>query len=338
MRIGRTRKTLKDIAGEAKLSIATVSQILNDKPCNFSSEETKIKVKNIAQAMGYRPNIGYKIMMGAKTKTVAIVISIPATRSDEHIQKLILLLSEKLLQKGYASYVSTLTLDENENISVVEELVQRGVEHFVMIGSPRGYKRIQKIFDENAKTHIGYNSVFERNINFDVVPAVEVILKFFLSEKRVNFKMLLENNFYSGRFTALKNIFKNSTNEELQKKYVVPVDNLLEISSEFDKHAFTIGYETTRDIIEKDPSVRALFYLNDYFAVGGLKYLVEKHYEIGRDIAIAGFNNIHAVRCSPFPISSVEHNIERISELILNELFTKTPFKIYEKPEIHIRK
>lgn len=342
MKRENTRKTLKDIAEEAKLSIATVSQILNDKPCNFSSEATKIKVKAIAQSMGYKPNIGYKIMMGAKTKTVAIVISIPAVRSDEHIQKLILLLNEKLLKSGYASYVCTLSLNEDENISIIEELVQRGVEHFAMIGSPCGYQKIQGLFDKHDKTYIGYNSVLDRHLDFNVTPAVDAILEFFLNEKRTNFKMILadtaRNNFKDSRFIALKNIFREQSNEELWDKYVVPVTNLIEITAEFEKHAFFKGYEATRNIMERDPSVQALFYLNDYFAVGGVKYLVEKHYEIGKDIAVAGFNNIHAVKYSPFPISSVEHNIEHISDVMIKELFNKTPFESYEAPKVHIRK
>lgn len=342
MKAGKTRKTLKDIADAAGLSIATVSQILNDKPCNFSSEETKHKVKAIALEMGYRPNIGYKIMMGVKTKTVAIVTSIPAVRSDEHIQKMILLLTEKLLKKGYASYVCTLTLNEDENLSIIQELIQRGAEHFAMIGSPVGHEKIQELFEKHDKTYIGYNSRFSRHIDFDVVPAAEAILRFFLSEGRTNFKMILSqrngHDFSSGRFLALKRIFKDLSDDALISKYIVPINDGLNVVHEYEKYAFEKGYEIARTIMEEDPSVTALFYLNDYYAIGGVKYLVEHDYKIGKDIAVAGFNNIYAVKCNPFPISSVEHNIEDISDVIVNELFGKTAVELLAKPEIYIRK
>jgi hypothetical protein len=36
---------LSDVAEAAELSLATVSQILNNKPCNYSSEETRQRVR-----------------------------------------------------------------------------------------------------------------------------------------------------------------------------------------------------------------------------------------------------------------------------------------------------
>ncbi|MFA6717205.1 MAG: LacI family DNA-binding transcriptional regulator [Victivallales bacterium] len=342
MKNENTRKTLKDIAAEAKLSVATVSQILNDKPCNFSSEKTKRKVKSIAHQMGYRPNIGYKIMMGHKTQTVGIIIGFSNTRSDEHIQKLILHLNEILLKNGYASYVCTLSLNENENISTIEDLIHRGVEHFVMLGSPRGIEKIQVLFHRYDKTYIGFNSVLDRNLNFDIVSAVKAILEFFLNEGRTNFKMVLldqgKSTFLEDRFIALKNILQGRDNEELWNKYIYPIPYSYETTIEFEEYAFLKGYEATREIMQKDFFVQAIFYTNDNFAIGGVKYLVENDYKIGKDIAVAGFNNIHAVRYNPFPVSSVEHNIDHISKVLLEELFKKTPFLALEKPEIHIRK
>jgi len=335
-------KTLKDIAKATQLSISTVSQILNNKPSNFSSEATKMKVKAIAQAVGYRPNIGYKIMMGAKTNTSAILIAISAVGTDEHIQKLILLLSEKLRIKGYSTYICTLDTNENKNISMVEDLIYRGAEHFIVIGAPFGYETIQELFKMHAKTYIAYNSLLDRCINADVVPGVEALLRFFLSENRTNFKMILpdpvKDKFSGDRFMALKNIFSTLGNEELLDKYIAPVENPLELSPEFEKYAFEQGYEATRNIIGKAPSVQALLYQNDYFALGGVKYLIEKGYRIGKEIAIAGFNNIYAVKYNPFPISSIEHNIENISDMLIREMFNKTPFQAKEKLEVCIRK
>ena len=41
--------SLKSIAEACSLSVSTVSQILNDKPNNFSSEETKRRVREAAR-------------------------------------------------------------------------------------------------------------------------------------------------------------------------------------------------------------------------------------------------------------------------------------------------
>ena len=66
--------SLKSIACRCGLSVSTVSQILNGRR-NYCSEEQIARVRKLAAEMGYQPNIGYKIMVGEKTRTVAILFS-----------------------------------------------------------------------------------------------------------------------------------------------------------------------------------------------------------------------------------------------------------------------
>lgn len=333
------RKTLKDIASEANLSISAVSQILNGRDCNFCATETKEKVKRIAQDLGYRPNIGYKIMMGVKTKTACITVSNPISKNEEHIQKLILLLTEKLRVQGFSVYICTLSSNDSENISIFEDLILRGTEHFIIIGKASGYLKIQDLLKRHNKTYIGVGSGLERDIDFDVFSASKAILEFFLEEKRSNFRMILaENNFTGSRYLALKSIFDKLEEEKLISRYVVTISNIDWSSEMFEPYAFEEGYKIAKNILEQDPDVQALFYTNDYFAVGAVKYLFEKKYKIGKDIAVAGFNNIHAVKYNAFPISSAEHNVKLLSETILGEMFNKEPFHILEKLDVKIRK
>ena len=75
MPVMRTHKvTLKHVAAAANLAVPTVSQILNGRR-NYCSEEQIARVRKLAAEMGYQPNIGYKIMVGEKTRTVAILFS-----------------------------------------------------------------------------------------------------------------------------------------------------------------------------------------------------------------------------------------------------------------------
>lgn len=47
--------SIKDVAREAGVSIATVSRVLND--VDVVNEDTKKKVKDAIEKLGYRPNI-----------------------------------------------------------------------------------------------------------------------------------------------------------------------------------------------------------------------------------------------------------------------------------------
>lgn len=53
---------LKIIAERAGLSQSTVSQILNRKANDFSSEETRQRVFALASELGYKQNFGHKLL------------------------------------------------------------------------------------------------------------------------------------------------------------------------------------------------------------------------------------------------------------------------------------
>jgi LacI family transcriptional regulator len=64
--------SIKDVAKEAGVSIATVSRVLND--VDVVNEETKKKVQDAIKKLGYRPNIVARSLKTQRTKTVGILI------------------------------------------------------------------------------------------------------------------------------------------------------------------------------------------------------------------------------------------------------------------------
>ncbi len=64
--------TIKNIADQLGLSIATVSRALKDS--HEISEATRIKVKQAAAAMGYRPNIYASGLRAGSSKTIAVMV------------------------------------------------------------------------------------------------------------------------------------------------------------------------------------------------------------------------------------------------------------------------
>ena len=64
--------SIKDVAREAGVSIATVSRVLND--IDVVNEDTKKKVLDAISKLGYRPNIVARSLKTQKTKTVGILV------------------------------------------------------------------------------------------------------------------------------------------------------------------------------------------------------------------------------------------------------------------------
>lgn len=338
----RKRPSLKDIANAAGLTISTVSEILNGRKQNYSSAKTRENVQRIASELGYRPNFGYKIMLGKKTQTVAIVPVVKRVLADEHVKNLSILLMEKLKSIGYSSYLCTLTLDAADNIAKMQELISRGVEYFVLIGTPVGHEEMQELFISEGVNYVGVcSNYFKRRIELRVTDGVENILRFFLLEGRKNFKLMIGMHYAEGyqadRFVALQRLFPDMDKEELCQKYVIPIPSMGDEFDDFEAYACSEGYRLTNDALKKSPDIQALFYSNDYFAIGGVKCLAEKGLSIGKKIALAGCNNIHGIKFNPFPVSSIEHDIELIADIVCRKAAGSRAFQIRLESKAIIR-
>jgi LacI family transcriptional regulator len=104
------RPTLKTIAGETGLAIATVSRALKDAP--DIGEVTKRRVREVAARLGYRPNrAGVRLRTG-KTNVIALVLS---TDSDvmNHTSQLIYSIAAALRGTAYHMIVMPYFPDED---------------------------------------------------------------------------------------------------------------------------------------------------------------------------------------------------------------------------------
>lgn len=117
------RVSLKEIAATVGLSVASVSEILNNRPNNYSSEATKERVRRVAKEMGYQVSFGYKLLRRQKTRTVAIMNSRAQMNDEEHIMALTLRLTTGFDRLGYAAYYNAFSDDAEANLKKVRELI-----------------------------------------------------------------------------------------------------------------------------------------------------------------------------------------------------------------------
>ena len=67
------RITIYDVAKEADVSLATVSRVINDS--NVVREDTRIRVQEAIEKLGYKPNAIAQGLALSKTTTISIVMS-----------------------------------------------------------------------------------------------------------------------------------------------------------------------------------------------------------------------------------------------------------------------
>jgi DNA-binding LacI/PurR family transcriptional regulator len=96
-------QTLADVARQAGVSTGTVSRALQDSP--LISAETKARVRKVATAVDYRPNLVARNLRLQKSSTIGMVLwTNPETNysvSDPFLLKMVGLVSNELATLGY---------------------------------------------------------------------------------------------------------------------------------------------------------------------------------------------------------------------------------------------
>ena len=69
------RVSIRDVAREAGVSVTTVSHALNDK--GRLNPETRQRVREVADRLGYRPNPAAKSLVSGRTGLIAAIPSLP---------------------------------------------------------------------------------------------------------------------------------------------------------------------------------------------------------------------------------------------------------------------
>lgn len=336
---------IKDIAKAANVSVPAVSAVLNNRTNCRVSPATRERILSFAKEMNYTPDFSGLLLSGKKTRTVALLISSSWHKYEDYMKDTIISLMSQFDQQGYACYLADITGDACTNHSKVLELISRGVHYFVFLGSPMGRDKIRELIESREKSYIVYGSpgFLDRYVESDSASGAAAIIKFFLSRGKTNFRMLI-NPFLNdspeanNRMRGLMAVLPDIDPQTLIKRYVIQISKIENTMENQLDVFFKTGYEMTAALLADDPDIQAIFYLSDFYAIGGAKLLQERGFAIGKDIFLAGFNETPAVKNYPFPISSVEHDIKQITGIIIREsLNGNDPFSALIPPIVHIR-
>lgn len=136
----RRRPTLRDIAVSLDLSVNTVSRALADK--DAVSPETRQRVKDEAERIGYVPNTMARSLVLKNAMTIGLVITNP---SNPFYARLISAIEERGRTRGY-SLMLMVTEDSVDNERrAAEELMRWGVDGVLAIPVQYGAEHWQRL-------------------------------------------------------------------------------------------------------------------------------------------------------------------------------------------------
>lgn len=275
--------SIKDVAREAGVSIATVSRVLND--VDVVNEETKKRVVEAINKLGYRPNIVARSLKTQRTKTIGIIIpdiSIPVypeiVRGAEDGANIydynIMLCNTDLDPEKEKEYLKVLKEKMVDGVLYMSNFLEQSVIQLIK------ELQIPTVLVETRDKEKEFPSVTIDNLgaSFD---AVQYLLK--KGNKTVGF---IGAHVDALNASALRYLGYKKALEENN----IDVDDSIVC---FGGVKANDGYEGINKIFNIK-KVDAVFCASDEIAMGAINALRDKGIKVPEDVDVMGFGNINA--------------------------------------------
>ncbi|MFC3414906.1 LacI family DNA-binding transcriptional regulator [Algoriphagus hitonicola] len=282
MKIGQA--TIKDIARELNVSSSTVSRALKDYP--GISDETKRKVKELAEKLNYRPNAIALSLRKSRSYTIGVII-------PEVVHFFFSTVISGIEEVAYSRGYNVILTQTNEKLarekSSIETMLSNQIDGFLVSYSKEteDFEHFSKLLDQ------GFPIVF-----FDRVPAIPNAINVMVDDYKGAFDAVthLIHQGYE-RIAHLAGPKSLMISKERERGYRDALANHgMEINPEYIIEC-PVGTDDESQRITKDlfqnleQKPDAFFANNDMAAVGAMLACKAMGLRIPEDVGIVGFSN-----------------------------------------------
>lgn len=316
------KKTIRQIAEMAGVSVTTVSQILNNKGSRFS-EETRKRVLDIVNEHQYRPDYFASNLINRHSKTIGMIVP---DVTDFFFSKMVEGVEKYLNPLGYMLILCNSQQSLKKEIQLLQDLNHRSVDG-VLLATPN------LLPEEYAYGHDFYRRMplilIDRGINqrdtgrliIKEYEGAYQAVHYFAKQGHKHIAMLKENGTYyqlQERFNAYRHALKDA-GIPFKKQYVAVGDLTIEG-----------GYQMAKEVLTH-PEITAIFCSNDAVAIGCYRAIYEAGKKVPEDISVIGFDGL------PFT-PSLTPALSTVSQPIFDIGFTAAKFIVdaIEFPERRI--
>lgn len=274
--------TLADVARYANVSTATVSRCLNSP--NLVVLETRNRVLNAIENLGYTPNFSAQSLAAKQTNTIGVVIP---TMENAVFARGIQAFQEELVRNGKTLLIASSAYDEALETEQVRTIVARGADGVLLIG----YHRSEAIYEFLKRRCVPFVVAW----SFDPDqprPAVGFNNKVAMADMAR--EVILRGHRNIACISA-----PTAANDRARERVAgirlamseagLAGDQLVLIETPYGIEAGEIAFRLT---LAKAPNTTAVMCGNDVLAIGALRAAKEMGLRVPDDISITGFDDI----------------------------------------------
>ncbi|MDT8715959.1 LacI family DNA-binding transcriptional regulator [Clostridium sp. 19966] len=302
--------TVRDIAREANVSVATVSRFINNK--GVLSEETAAKVQFVIEKYNFIPNELARSLYTKKSKMLGFVV--PDITNGFYSQ-LCLEVEKSAVELGYNVFLCNSMNDRKLESLYLEKLAERQVDGIILAGGRINDTINNPEHIDEMKKILPHVPVVMINGKMDGVESYRV----FSDEKEAVFKMLQYLTNLGHRKIGLIGGSSGITSFDIKKDAFLEAADKMKFVYK-DQWIIEGGYSIEGGIVSMSKLLQnaempsAVIAINDLVAAGALKVCNKQRVRIPDELSIIGFDNIDLCKVTKPELTTMAHPYEKLGK------------------------
>lgn len=305
--------TIKDIATDAKVSVSTVSRVLNGS--KKVSGDLQRQVMRSIEKYGYKPNVAARSLITKKTGLVAVVVAdLTNPITAIHLKQI----SEVCMEHDKIMICCGYDMDNDKAVAVLDKMLERAVDGLIFMGIQLREDILEKLAQFTCPVVLANQGLppeikgYEfRTVTVDSYHTAMDVTRFLIEEghERIAYIGGSREDYTNGtlRLKGFQDVME-------EKRLEIP-DSYV-IQGEFSTES---GYQGMKKIYENSRFLpTAVICGSDIIAIGVIRFLKYVKLKVPDDISVFGFDDSVEDIYDP-PLSTVR--MYRQGELLYQALF-----------------
>ena len=312
--------SLKDIAAACEVSTATVSKALRDQ--NDISEETRERIKQMADRMGYFPNAAARALKTNESKNLGVLYEEDAGKglTHEYFSGVLQGFKMQAEELGYdITFINTHR--GKQGMSYLEHCRYRNFAGVVIVCATYSDPEVLELLNSDFPTvtidfvHHNCTAVISNNVQ-GMRELIEYIMD--MGHKRIAY-------IHGQNYSAV-------TKERVAAFYRVMEEHNLTVNDSYIKEGLylepEVAEQRTKELLQLPKPPSCIIYPDDTALIGGLNAIREMELRIPDDISVAGYDGTQYSQMLYPKVTTIQQDTSRIGKEAASRLIS-----IIEKPK-----
>ena len=304
---------LKDIAAQAGVSVMTVSKVMRDAP--DISAATKLRIRALAEQLGYTPN---SVAQGLRNKTTKLFGLVISAVTNPVFARVVMAIEEQAFQLGYDVILAQSLNQPEREQAVIRRLLSRRVDGLFITPVYR-LDQTASIYDELTKRGtptviLGHRTPFCStfvNVETDDIAASFAATQHLLQLGHKRIAYLAGPNAAPSSIERLEG-YRRALREagiEIDDKLIFHAGSTIEE-----------GEKVALQFLNEAPGATAIQAVNDLVAIGAANVFLGQGLKIPDDLSLVGFGNVLVSEHFRVPLTTIRQPKLRLGTAAMDSM------------------